>query len=269
MRILQVLLPLFLLSIEHSNFGTRVDTTGKLWGFFFGAAWAAFVPALLALRGWASLLPRAFFLFLFAANLLAIGFWVDFYQATMRWDDVGQLTGEGDFRTDPPKGRIFNIVKTVHYKIILPGRAVWSYVDTPMLANLSYNRAFIAWCSSAGGAMNPDSFDEAPKRDAQVNEIYVDKCPDPLLYLLSNNIAMLVVWPDDNIAPDVIASLQKKLAPAYTYIDCRGLQPDPKALQAGVFVYRQPDDPNRLSPTVSYLQPNGQLRPAPISPPQN
>jgi hypothetical protein len=243
-RILQVLLPLFFLAVEHYNLGARIDTTGKLWGDIFGAGWAAFVPSLLAMRSWTL---RAVFVLFLAATVVSACFWVDFYHRTIYPPTIGQLTGEGNFRTDPAKGRIFNIVKTIQHKVIIAGKPMWGYGDNPLLASLSYNRSYIAWTFHTRYALDPDSFDDATARAADVTSLMSGQMPHPLDFLLAKNIAMLVIWPDDQVDPAIVVTLQNQLAPAYTYIDCRGLKPDPKAPQAAVFVYRDPADKVRQS----------------------
>jgi hypothetical protein len=250
-RILQILLPVFFLALEHFNLEARIDTTGKLWGVLFAAGWAAFLPTMLALRSWTL---RAVFALFFAATVISTCFWVDFYYRSIWWPNVAQLTGEGDFRTDPAKGRVLNIVNSVHHKIIIPGRSTFGYDDDPILASLTYNRAYIAWYFHTKLALEPDSVDEADARDADVNNLLNGKLPNPLDFLLTKSIWMVVIWPDQAIAPAVVEALKPQLAPAYTYIDCRGLNPDPKAPQAGVFLYRDPADKDRLLPTQNMGQ---------------
>ncbi len=169
---------------------------------------------------------------------LSACFWVDYYHRSINWDNVGQLTGQGDMRSDPFKGRIYNVVSRFNHQIMLVGKDTWAYAENPLLANLNYNKTYIAWCCHCQGALHPNSFDVAPLRDEEVNDLYAGKLADPLQFLRNNNISMVVIWPDDHDDPAVVAKLQQQLAPDYIYEDCRGFKPAPDAPQAGVFTSR-------------------------------
>ena len=251
-RILHALLPLFLLSMEYFNIGTRLDMTGKVWGDLYSCAWAVFLPSLLALRSWPL---RA----VFAAMVLATGisacFWIDYYHRSVGADDIGQLAGLSNLRTDPPKGRVFNIVRSFNHKIIVTGRPGWAYDDDPLVACLSYNREYVSWFADTEIALDSDSFDMAQTRNRDINDLYDLKLPDPLNFLLTHNIYSISIWPDDVLSASTVETLKKQLAPAYTYIDCRSWNPQPTDHQAGIFVYRDPNDKSRLAPTLSMAKP--------------
>ena len=93
------------------------------------------------------------------------------------------------------------------------------YYDSPALAVFSGNRDYIAWtwAEEHYGHQGENDF-----RAAQVNDFYAGKTADPLSFLTGHAIQAVVIWPDDKIPDDLIASLKSKLAPAYTYVDCRG-----------------------------------------------
>ena len=263
-RIAQALLPLFLLWLEHFNLGARIDTTGKMWGMIFACAWATFVPSLLALRSWTL---RGVFAIMVIATGLSACFWIDYYHRSISTDEIGQLAGLSNLRTDPAKGRIFNIVRQYHHKIIITGKSGWADDDDPLVAEFSYNREYVAWFFHTHYALVMDSFDVADVRDQEVNDLYALKLKDPLNFLLTRNIYLISIWPDDVLSPETVAALQKQLAPAYTYIDCRGINPPPTDHQAGIFVYRDPADKNRLAPTIPMPAPAANSDSSPASRP--
>ncbi len=234
-RIIQIVTPVMYFVVEYHNIGCRMDMTGKCWGYVYGAAWVAFIPAMLSLRSWTL---RGVSLAFVVMCGLSTCFWVDYYQRSIDWDNVAQLTGQGTMRSDPVKARIWNKVATVKHKIMIQGIDTWCYADNPMLANLNYNKTYIAWCSHCAGALHPNSFDVAPTRDDEVNTMYKGLMPDPLGFLRKNDISMVTIWPDDNIKPEIVEKLKQQLGPDYTYVDCRNPSADPSENQAGIFMYR-------------------------------
>lgn len=86
--------------------------------------------------------------------------------------------------------------------------------------------------------LHPNSFDVAPVRDEEVNDLYAGKLVDPLTFLRERNISMVTIWADDHVDPGVVAKLRHQLAPDYVYEDCRGFKPAADAPEAGVFVFR-------------------------------
>ncbi len=60
-------------------------------------------------------------------------------------------------------------------------------------------------------------------------------------FLQLNNIASLLIWPDDHIPNDQLDALKKTLTPTYTYIDCKGEGAD----TAGVFLRNPTPDQAR------------------------
>jgi hypothetical protein len=79
----------------------------------------------------------------------------------------------------------------------------------------------------------------AEYRDKMSNDFFAGTMPDPLSFLRSNNIAAVMIWPDDQIPDPILHQLQDQLSPDYFYIDCKGTQPN----NAGVFL-RQPGAPS-------------------------
>jgi len=234
-QIVHVITPLMLIGMEFFNVGARIDMTGKTWGDIFGAAWAVFIPTMLGTRSY--VLRGIAGLFVIAC-MISTCFWVDYIHRSMHPDDFWQLSGQGDMRTDPAKGRIFNFVSSVNHKIIIVGKSTWGFAENPLLANLTRNKAYIAWCFHCSSVFHPDSFDEASTRDQDVNAIYAGTKDDSRQFLHDHHIEMLVIWPEDHIPDDILAKLKRELVPQYLYQDCRGMKPASDAPNAGVFVAR-------------------------------
>jgi len=57
---------------------------------------------------------------------------------------------------------------------------------------------------------------------------------DPLLFLQSNHIAAVLVWPDDKMSDEWLAKMRTQLGPEFIYNDCKGDDPN----NAGVFLRR-------------------------------
>ncbi len=240
-RILQIVLPIMFIVVENYNIGARIDMTGKCWSFIYGAAWVVFLPSLLALRSWTL---RGVFAAFVVASALSACFWVDYYHRSIDWDNVGQLTGQGDMRSEPAKKRIFDVVSRHDHQIMIVGKDYWNYAESPILANLTHNKTYIAWYFHCITAFHPDSFDVGCTRDEQVNSLLTGKMADPLAFLGEAKITMVVVWPGDNIDAAVVAKLQQQLAPNFTYVDCRDPDAGPGASPCGVFVSHTLDKPS-------------------------
>jgi hypothetical protein len=236
-RVLQIVLPLVLLGMEHCNFGARLDMTGKLWGDIFAAGWAAFLPALLALR---SRFLYAVVALFFAATVISTCFWVDYYHRTIWWEDAGNLEGKGQFGSEPIRSRIFGVVANTQRQIIIS--------DDLMLANLTHNLAYVGDAFTCT-LFHPDAQDDAWTRATQVDNLFANKLPNPLDFLTTRHIAMIVIWPDRHLDPAILATLQTQLAPNYTYIDCRNPNPTASDYEAGVFVLS--NVPHGPSPVLS------------------
>jgi len=126
----------------------------------------------------------------------------------------------------------------------LPGKSVWSYNMAPSIIGFSENRCYIAWfaqeyqCGHGG---------EAEYRDQMTNDFYAGKMSDPLSFLRSNDIAAVLIWPEDAIPDDLLAQFQKQLGSDYFYVDCK----QGGANNAGVF-FLQNTAPN--TPALSAVR---------------
>jgi hypothetical protein len=74
--------------------------------------------------------------------------------------------------------------------------------------------------------------------------------PNPLAFLRNNDIAAVLIYPDDAISDDLLQQFEDQLGSDYFYVDCKGDGPN----NAGVFL-RQPGalsfETNQTAPAQS------------------
>jgi hypothetical protein len=234
-RIVHAVVPVAFLAVEFYTVGARLDMTGKLWGYIYGAAWAVFIPTLAAAR---SYFLRGILAVLMVTGALSLGFWIDYVHRTIAPENIGRLEGLGDLRSDPVKGRIFNIVSTMNHQLILTGKSVWDYNESSLLASLTHNNDYVAWGFHYDRTFHPTSFGEAAKREREVNALYDRADDQSLAYLRDRNICALVVWPDDRVPGEALSRLEAELSADYWYQDCRDPDAAADAPNAGIFLRR-------------------------------
>jgi hypothetical protein len=232
-RVIWFFVPAGFLLMEFIPMGCRLDATGKLWGYLFGAGWAVYISSLLGMR---SFFTRGLVAGMVLACAASAGFWYSYYTTHLDVAAIGYLDGRGGMRTDPVKARIFAEVSKLDHVIMMPGKDTWSYADNAMMADLTHNSNYVAWCWHEDLNFNPNSFGEGGRRDAAINALYDGKCADPLGFLQAENISALVIWPDDQITDATLSKLKEQLAVNYVYRDFHST--DPGAPNAGVFVKR-------------------------------
>jgi hypothetical protein len=235
--IVMVMLPLGLLGMERYSIGDRLDMSGKMWGFFFGAAWAVLIPSMASIRAYWMRGILALFL---VSGGLSMCFWVDYTHRTLQGDDQWHIDGLGDLRSDSVKGRLLNVLSTFNHRLILTGKCLWAYNESPSLATFSHNYDFIADDFDCDQHFNDYNFGEGSRRAAAINAIYDGKNPHALAYLRDHRIMALVVWPDDQISNDTLTKLKVQLAPDYWYQDCRNSDASPTDPSAGLFLMISP-----------------------------
>jgi hypothetical protein len=146
-------------------------------------------------------------------------------------DGMFQLQGTHYITTDEQKRKMLQILTQVKHATFLSGKAAWCYNESPALAVFTENRSYSAWYYFESVADYPD---EALYRSKLNNDFYSGAMTDRLKFLRDNNITGVIIWPDDNIPGDYLATLTTELASDYEYIDCRGAGSN----NAGVFLKR-------------------------------
>jgi hypothetical protein len=145
------------------------------------------------------------------------------------------LKGDTAFQYDPQKKRLLQILQRFHGVTVLNGKSEWAYNQSPSIVGFSENRCYIAWFSKEvecghGGV--------AEYRNNQNNLFFAGTMPDPLSFLRNNDIAAVVIYPDDAIPDSLLQQFQNQLGSDYYYVDCKG----DGLNNAGVFL-RQPGAP--------------------------
>lgn len=232
-RWIHAAIPLLLIFFELATFGDRGLTIEKNWGAIYGAGLVTFLPLIFIQRAVLYRLLTILFLFI---SVVFFGAWVRISTHWVNWDTIAfHLKGDTVFQNDPQKKRLLQVLKRLHNVTILNGKSEWSYNQSPSLVGFSENRCYIAWfaqeyqCGHGG---------EAEFRDQQSNSFFAGTMPNPLAFLRSNDIAAVMIYPDDNIPDNILQQFQTQLASDYYYIDCKADGPN----NAGVFI-RNPSAP--------------------------
>jgi len=220
-------LPLLLIYIEVASFGDRTWTVEKMWGAVYGAGLVTFLPLVFIQRNVAFRVVTFTYLLI---SVIFIATWAKIEVDQVNWDYVAfRLRGDTVFQNDPQKRRLLQELETLHGATVLNGKSEWSYNQSPSLVGFSENRCYIAWfwqevqCGHGG---------VADYRDQQSNAFYAGTMSRPLDFLRLNNIAAVVIYPDDNIPDNIVQQLQSQIGSDYYYVDCKGDGPN----NAGVFM---------------------------------
>jgi hypothetical protein len=225
-RSVHAVIPLLLIFFELVTFESRTLTVEKNWGACYGAALVTFLPLIFVQRSVGFRMLSVIFIFISAIFLVAWGK-ISFDQTNSY--TAFHLRGDTEFVYDEQKKRLLQVLKRFHGVTVLNGKSEESYNQSPSLVGFSENRCYIAWfyqefqCGHGG---------EAEFRDKQSNDFFAGKMQNPLAFLRSNDIAAVVIYPDDQIPDDVLSGLQNQLAGDYYYVDCKGSGDK----NAGVFV---------------------------------
>lgn len=252
--IVVVLVAASLVLMEHWTIADRLDMTGKVWGFLYGAAWAVLIPNLARNPSWAT---RGTLALLIGMAAVSICFWIDYTDRTIS-DDRWHLDGVGDYRTDPVKGRILDSLAGLDHQVIITGKCEWAYNEAPLLVAFSRNYDYVADDFDCDNHFNPGNFGEGKRRADEVNAFYEGKDTNPLGFVLDRRIAAVVIWPEDAIPDAVLAQLRTDLKSQYYYRDCRDQPTDQP--NGGVFFTASGSDCGDGEGERAVMPPNG-IRP--------
>ncbi len=234
-RWLHLVVPLLLIFIEFATFSDRGLTVEKMWGAVYSVGLVTFLPLVFIRRG----LPFRFLTMIFLCmSVILFVAWARICTSYVEWKTIAfHLKGDTVFQNNPQRKRLLQVLQRLHGQTILAGKSTWAYNMAPSAVGFSENMCYIAWfyqeyqCGHDG---------EAEYRDKMTNEFYDGKMADPLPFLRSNNIAAVLIWPDDDpkdcISDSLLEQFKKQLAPDYYYIDCHDGGPN----NAGLFVRQFP-----------------------------
>jgi hypothetical protein len=200
----------------------------KMWGYTWAVGLIALFPAIASRAGVAFKIVT---ILLLASALISLTF---FMRDAMsgNWDGSAfHLDGSQYIRIDEQKRKMLQKMTQTQHANYLSGKCAFCYNEAPALAVFTNNKSYIAWSwfESLTNYIN-----EAESRDKLNNDFYSGAMTDRLQFLRDNQIAGVLIWPDDDLSDDFLASLRKELEPAYSYIDCKG----DGAKNAGIFLAR-------------------------------
>lgn len=221
------LIPIFVFA-ECIFFTDRGTTLEKLMGGSYGIGLVALCPVLFVQRGWGF---RALSGVMVTAAVLSLWTWTSTICVSNPNDSFLHLEGDYFLRWEPPKYEMEEILRRYHGQTILIGKNTEAWFESPCLPAFTNNRSFVGWTNaeeSCGHAV------PAHLRANLTNAFYAGTLADPLAFLQDNEIAAVLVWPNDKMSSEWLNKITRQLAPAYTYIDCKIKGGD----NAGVFVQK-------------------------------
>ena len=232
-RWVHLVLPLLLIFVEVVTFDYRVPMVEKMWGAIYGAGLVTFLPIIFTQTSFPF---RVLTIGYLALALLFCTSWAVMSFSYVDWRGVAfHLQGSTPLTYHPQKNRILQTLRRLHNQTVLNGKSVWSYNESPSIVGFSENRCYIAWYAKEDECGH---IGEAEFRDKQANAFFDGSMPDRLGFLRNNDIAAVVIYPEDTISDDTVAQLKGQLYPDYYYVDCKGTDPN-LTKNAGVFL-RQP-----------------------------
>jgi hypothetical protein len=230
-RWILIALPVLFTGIEFVTFGDRKLTTEKMWAGTYGAGLVTLLPIIFKRKGIPFRLLSAIIIFV---SPICLGMALDdYYPNPLLEQDFAHLQGNDWILGDPQKKRLLQVLRRFHGETILPGRSYWNYSQSPAVVDFSENRCFVAYTHHefhcGRGA-------EAEYRNKENNDFYDGRVANPLPFLRANNIAAVLIWPEDNISDQLLQQFQGQLGSEFFYVDCKMDGPN----NAGVFM-RQSD----------------------------
>lgn len=248
-RWLHAAVAILFLAVEFIAVGDRPLEIEKMWGAVYGAGLVTVLPLAFAQRG---LVFRFLEVFVLGAMAICFVTWIRVDYSNIDWPCFCRLQGDHYIQVESQRQRLQQVLGRFHGATILPGKSVWAYNQAPAVIDFSGNRSYIAWSFQEDECGHPG---EPAYRNDLNNSFYAGTMADPIGFLRSNDIAAVLIWPEDKISNTLLGQFKKQLASDYFYIDCRLDQPD----NAGLFVRRSP-------PAASAPPPVPALAPAAPSP---
>jgi hypothetical protein len=237
--------------VEFVTVGDRPLEIEKMWGAIYGAGLVTVLPLAFAQRGIAF---RFLEVFMLISMAICLGWWLKVDYGNVDWPSFCRLQGDYYINADPQRKRLEQVIDRFHGVTILPGKSVWAYNQAPAVIDFTRNRCYIAWSFQEDECGHPD---EPAYRNALNNSFYAGTMPDPLAFLRSNDIAAVLIWPEDKISDALLDQFKKQIGSEYFYIDCRMDLPD----NAGLFVRQTlqaasvPTPPDSPAPAPAPVRP--------------
>lgn len=204
------------IGMEFVSLSDRGLTVQKMWGDLYGVGLVTLLPLVFMRKG-----PffRSLTVFLTMTFLYCLTMWMKtIYYDPIDPHEFAHLQGDYGVMADPQRKRIMQVLSSLHGATVLPGRSYWAYNLAPMIVTLSENRCYIAYtfqeeeCGHGG---------ESDYRSKLNNDFYNGVMTSPLPFLRSNNIAAVMIWPEDLISDATLQQIQAEIGSEYFYINCK------------------------------------------------
>ncbi len=234
---------IFFIALEFITIGDRPLEIEKMWGAIYAAGLVTVVPLAFSQRG---LIFRFLTVFMLLIMMLCMGWWLKVDYSNIDWPCFCRLQGDRYIRVDPQKDRLMQVMGRLHGVTMLPGKSVWAYNQAPAAIDFTENRCWIAWPFQETECGLPD---EPGYRSKLNNSFYAGTMAAPLEFLRGNNIAAVLIWPEDKISDALLEQFKNQLSSDYYYIDCKMELPDHPD-NAGLFVRLSPSQASALPAPV-------------------
>ena len=227
-------IPIMLIGVELITIEGRYNTVEKMWGYTFGTGLIALFPIIAARTGVAC---RMLTTVLLVSAFISMSGWLRNAWSWLpwgRWPAHAEFCLEGThyITIDDQKRRMLEVLTRMKHETFLTGKCVaFNYYESPALAVFTENRSYATWTYFESVA---NYRDEAQYREKKNNDFYSGDMTNRLQFLQTNNVAGVMIWPDDDISNDGLDALTKELDSSYDYIDCKGNGDK----NAGVFLLR-------------------------------
>jgi hypothetical protein len=236
-RWIHAAVPLLLIFFEVTTFGDRGRTAESNWGAIYGIGLVTFLPLVFIQKNSGFRLLSIIYLFI---GVVFVGTWGILEITSVSDGAAFHLKGDSVFQNDAQMKRLLEVLNQMHGKTVLNGKSKGGNNQSLNIVGFSENRCYIGWFdpevrSGHGG--------EAQFRSQQSDEFFAGTGANPLAFLRSNDIAAVMIWPEDAIPDDLVQKLKDQLALDYDYVDCKGDGPN----NAGLFL-RNPGTPGM--PTI-------------------
>jgi hypothetical protein len=228
LRWMLLVVPLMLIGVELVTIDSRYNMIEKMWGYTWAVGLVAFFPVVASRSGVAF---RLITLVLLLSALVSLVIFTKSALGSLTDPMAFHLEGTQYITSDEQKNRMLQEMTQTRRATFLSGKCVFCYNEAPALAVFTGNRSYIAWSYFESLT---DYSQEAKQREQLNNDFYSGAMTDRLRFLQDNKIAGVLIWPDDNISDDFLATLRKELDPAYAYVDCKGAGDK----NAGLFLLR-------------------------------
>jgi hypothetical protein len=230
-RWIHAALPILFIGAELVTFGDRKLTTEKMWAGIYGVGLVTLLPMLFMQKG---ILFRVFSVFLIFNSEICLGSaLVDYYPSPLSANNLFQLQGDSWVQGDTQKRRLLEVMNQMKDVTILPGKSYWNYSQAAAVVSFSGNKCFVAYTFNefhyGRGA-------EGDYRSKLNNEFYNGQIADPLALLSGDNIAAVLIWPEDAISDQLLQKFKDQLKSEFFYVDCKMDGPN----NAGIFIRQAP-----------------------------